>query len=242
MIATMSSSQMIRSTALSDQLHTLLSKRIVAGEIAPGERMPAESQLADEFGVSRTVVREAIARLRSDGLVMTRPGLGAFVAESLQALPFRLAANGDDTRQYVRELFELRLGLEAEAAALAAERGTPEQVRALGTAIDAMISAMEQGRDGVEEDFQFHRAIAECTNNSVYRNFLAFLERHLREQLTITRRNSRLAGRLADVEVEHRSIYEAIRRGDADGAREAARAHLSSGIKRLESFGHVATE
>jgi DNA-binding FadR family transcriptional regulator len=110
-------------------------------------------------------------------------------------------------------------------------------VRAVGTAIDAMVAAMEQGRDGVEEDFQFHRAIADCTNNSVYRNFLAFLERHLREQLTITRHNSRQAGRLSDVEAEHRSIYDAIRRGDADGAREAARAHLRSGIQRLESFG-----
>jgi DNA-binding FadR family transcriptional regulator len=203
--------------------------------MAAGSRLPSEAQLVDEFGVSRTVVREAIARLRSDGLVSTRAGLGAFVADSLRALPFRLTAA--NAKPNVREVFELRLGLEAEAAALAAERGTPDQVAAIAAAKDAMAGAMADGGDGVEEDFQFHRAIAEATNNSIYRSFLSFLEHHLREQMQITRRWTRRAARLDDVEREHAGLVEAITARDPDRAREAARAHLRAGIKRLDELG-----
>lgn len=228
---------MLHSTALSDQLNAVLSRQIISGERAAGSRLPTEAQLAQEFGVSRTVVREAIARLRSEGLVITRQGLGGFVAESLQALPFRLAMNSGDTRRDVRELFELRLGLETEAAALAAERGMPHQVTEIGRALDSMVEEMRKGGDGVEEDLQFHRAIALATNNATYQSFLAFLERHLRQQIMMTRRNTARAGRIAEIEAEHRLIYDAIARHDIDGARDAARHHLRSGIERLVTFG-----
>ena len=102
-----------RSPALSDQIQAVIGRQIVSGERAPSSQLPTEPQLAQEFGVSRTVVREAVARLRSEGLVVTRQGLGAFVAESLQALPFRLEATSGDTRKDIRELFELRMGLES---------------------------------------------------------------------------------------------------------------------------------
>jgi DNA-binding FadR family transcriptional regulator len=230
----MSQTQMIRSPALSDQLHTLLSQRIAGGEMPAGSRLPSEAQLVDEFGVSRTVVREAIARLRSDGLVTTRAGLGAFVADSLRTLPFRLT--GRDQHLNVREVFELRLGLEAEAAALAAERGTPAQIAAIAAAKESMAVAMQAGADGVEEDFQFHRAIAEATNNSIYRSFLSFLEPHLREQMQTTRTYTLRAQRVGDVEREHAELVAAIRSRDPLRAREAARAHLRAGMERQDQL------
>ena len=232
-----SSSHVLRATALSDQLQDVLGRQIVSGERGAGSRLPTEAKLAEEFGVSRTVVREAVARLRSEGLVVTRQGLGAFVANSLLALPFRLALNSGDARRDIRELFELRLGLETEAAALAAERGTPAQVAEIGKALDAMVAELRAGREGVEEDFLFHRAVAQATNNTTYQSFLAFLERHLREQLILTRRNTAEAGRTPEVEEEHRQIHAAISRGDPDAAREAARMHLRHGIERLATFG-----
>lgn len=233
----MRSSPIQRSTALSDQLNTVLAGQIVSGERAAGSRLPTEAQLAEEFQVSRTVVREAIARLRSDGLVVTRQGLGAFVAESLEAVPFRIESQPGVAKRNVRELFEFRLGIEAEAAALAAERALPAQLEAIGSSLHAMVAAIRDGRDGVEEDFQFHRAIAMATNNAMYRNFLAFLERHLRQQIVATRRNTAAAGRTDEVVAEHRAIYEAIARGDANAARDAARRHLQHGIERLVTFG-----
>jgi GntR family transcriptional regulator, transcriptional repressor for pyruvate dehydrogenase complex len=229
----------LRSPALSDQVQAVIGRQIVSGERPAGSRLPTEVQLAEEFGVSRTVVREAVARLRSEGLVFTRQGLGAFVADSLQALPFRLEASSGDTRKDIRELFELRLGLESEAAAYAAQRGTKAQIKAIGQAIDTMVTEMHAGRDGVKEDFQFHRAIALATNNTAYQNFLAFLERHIRDQLVVTRASTQSAGLIGDVEIEHRRIYEAIKAGNVAQAREASRQHLENGIRRLVSSGQV---
>ena len=133
---------MPRAPALADRLNAIISGQILSGERPAGSRLPTETQLAEEFGVSRTVVREAIARLRSDGLVVTRQGLGAFVAETLEALPFRISIGSDPEapHRYARELLELRLGFETEAAALAAERGTPAQVEEIGRALEMMLA------------------------------------------------------------------------------------------------------
>ena len=227
---------MLRTPALADRLNAIISSQILSGERAAGSRLPTETQLADEFGVSRTVVREAIARLRSDGLVITRQGVGAFVADTLQGMPFRILIESDPTapRQHARELLELRLGFETEAAALAAERGTPSQVAEISRALDRMLAQAEDAGDrGVEADLQFHRAIALATNNAMYKSFLAFLERHLRQQLLTTRRNTAGAGRIAEIGAEHRKILTAIAAHDAEAARKAMRRHLRNGIDRL---------
>ena len=229
--------RLVRGAALAEQLNDVLSRQILAGERPAGSRLPTESQLAEAFGVSRTVVREAIARLRADGLVVTRQGLGAFVTESLQGSPFRLLAHADATREDIRELFELRMGLETEAAALAAERATKTQVRAIHAALTALEARFSVGEDGVDEDFGFHHAIASATNNSTYQRFLKFLEAHIRNQLVTTRLNTARAGRTGEINKEHRAIAEAIARRDPVRAREAARRHLRNGIERLETMG-----
>ncbi|HEY0294929.1 MAG TPA: FadR/GntR family transcriptional regulator [Bordetella sp.] len=222
---------MVRSTKLPDQVYELLAHKISVGEFSAGERLPSETQLASEFGVSRTVLREAIARLKNEGLVTTRHGLGMFVADSFDAVPFRVSAL---TRADSRELFELRMGFETEAAALAAKRRTVEQLRTLAQAIEAMEGAVQAGEDGVQEDFQFHRALAEATNNGMYRSFLAFLERHIHRQLLVSRKNSHANGKFADVVQEHRAIYKAVEAGDSDAARQAAHNHLQNGLYRLQ--------
>lgn len=229
---------MLRTPALADRLNSIISGQILSGERVAGSRLPTETQLAEDYGVSRTVVREAIARLRSDGLVVTRQGLGAFVAESLQAMPFRIRADGGAPHQFARELFELRLGMETEAAAFAAERASPAQVAEIGHALDAMVAQLRvPGERGVEEDLRFHRAIAMATNNFMYQSFLGFLERHLLQQLVLTRRNTAQAGRILEIESEHRKIFSAIAAHDADAAREAMRKHLRNGIDRLVTLG-----
>lgn len=234
---------MIRSPALADRLNSIISGQILSGERGAGSRLPTETQLAEDFGVSRTVVREAIARLRSDGLVVTRQGLGAFVAESLEAVPFRIEADTTVPHRYARELLELRLGLETEAAALAAERASASQIVEIGCALEAMVARMQASEEGgVEEDLRFHRAIAQATNNGMYQNFLAFLERHLRQQLVMTRRNTARAGRSVEIEAEHRMILAAIDGRDPGGAREAMRRHLRNGIDRLVTLGSEPAE
>jgi GntR family transcriptional repressor for pyruvate dehydrogenase complex len=226
----------LRNANLTERLSEILSRQIESGERAPGSRLPTEEQLAGEYGVSRTVVREGIARLKSDGLVTTRQGLGAFVAESLSAAPFRITHDALTAQQTVQEVFELRIGVEAQAAALAAERASAAQLHEIGMALLELEKIQTRGGDGVEEDMHFHRAIARATNNRVYDDFTRFLERQVREQLAISRGNSSIAGWLQAVQQEHQAIHDAIAARSAEAARNAARAHLLNGMERLKKF------
>jgi len=220
----------IRGTTLPDQVYELLARKITSGEFGEGDRLPPETHLARDFGVSRTVLREAIARLRNAGLVVTKQGLGMFVTGSFEGIPFRISA---ETRNDVINLFELRIGLESEAAALAAKRRTNDHLKALILAIEAMQQAIQLGADGVQEDFQFHRALADATNNAMYKDFLAFLEPHIYQQLLISHQNTQASGHPDEVIGEHRAIYEAVLAQDSDAARAATLRHLKNGLKRL---------
>lgn len=226
----------LRNANLTERLSEILARQIESGERAPGSRLPTEEQLAAEYGVSRTVVREGIARLKSDGLVTTRQGLGAFVAATLTAAPFRITADAVTPQQTVQEVFELRIGVEAQAAALAAERASPAQLREIRAALKQLEQLHKHGGDGVEEDMRFHRAIARATNNRVYDDFSRFLERHVRQQLAISRGNSSVAGWLQAVQQEHQAIYDAIAARDSEAAARAALAHLRNGMERLRKF------
>jgi len=228
------SSNPLRSSNLAEQLSEVLSTQIVSGERAAGSRLPTEERLASEFGVSRTVVREAIARLKSDGLVTTRQGLGAFVAATPVGRPFRIGGDRQEAHAVVQQVFELRIGVETEAAALAAARATPAQVKEIRSALKVLNQASQRGGDGVEEDILFHRAIARAANNPVYDDFFEFLERYTRSQLSISRRNCELAGWLSDIRMEHEAIYEAIAAHDPAAARQAAHAHMSNAMARLQ--------
>lgn len=226
-----------RDGTLTERLSRLLADQITSGHRLPGSRLPTEAQLAAEHGVSRAVVREAIARLKSEGLVFTRQGFGASVAPALPAAPFRILAESLDTGRAVVEVFELRLAVEAEAAALAAERATAAQRREIATAFRAIDRVDAVAGDGVEEDLAFHRAIVRAANNPRYDDLVAFLEGHIRRQMAVSRGTSRDAHRLSLLRPEHAAIHEAIRARDPDAARVAARAHFSNGIERLQRPG-----
>jgi GntR family transcriptional repressor for pyruvate dehydrogenase complex len=226
----------LRSSSLTEQFSQVIARQIESGERGLGSRLPTEEQLAIEFGVSRTVVREGIARLKGDGLVTTRQGLGAFVVETFSQVPFRLSREASPTQKTVQEVFELRLGFEAEAATLAASRATSKQLTTIRQALHALDAVQDKGGNGVEEDMRFHLAIARATNNSVYAEFGSFLERYVREQLAISRGNSSSAGWLALVQREHNAIYAAIAARDPEAAGNAARQHLRNGMDRLKRF------
>ena len=131
---------------------------IRSGRLAPGARLPTEQELMAAMGVSRTVVREAVAALRAEGLVTTRQGSGAFVAADASRVPFRIDPDGLSSIGDVLEVMELRLAIEVEAAALAAERITPERLRPIARALRAIEAAIRRGEGAVNEDFAFHRA------------------------------------------------------------------------------------
>src|SRR5215468_1434987 len=132
-----------------------LTAQITSGELAPGARLPTEQELIAATGVSRTVVREAVAALRAEGLVITRQGVGAFVAETPRR-PFRIEGDELASLHHVIEVMELRTGIEVEAAGLAAERASTADLRRIEDAYEAMRAAIGRGDAAVDEDFAFH--------------------------------------------------------------------------------------
>ncbi len=220
---------------LTDQISEAITSRIAKGRLTAGSRLPTEQDLSAEFGVSRTVVREAISRLKSEGLVMTRQGAGAFVAENQLGIPFRIEPDSVDSFASTIEILELRLAVESEAAALAAERASRGQLQAMRSALEAVRAAFERGDDGVDEDLAFHRAIAQAANNSRYVDLAGFLERYVRHQIQVTGGKIARASRITQTQREHEKIYQAIAARDADAARAAAREHFRKGIVRIEA-------
>jgi DNA-binding FadR family transcriptional regulator len=224
---------------LSRGLFEQLAEQIKSGRLAPGSRLPTEEALTRAARVSRTVVREAVAALRAEGLVITRQGVGAFVSAEPQRAPFRIEPERLESLADILNVMELRLGVEIESAGIAAERASRAQVKAIGAALETIARAAAAGRSAVDEDLAFHRAIAEATGNPEFARFLQFIGRHLIPRRTVTGLPERMGGReayLALIQEEHRRIYEAIRDGQPGAAREAMRRHLTRSLERYRKL------
>ena len=224
---------------LSRRLFEQLADQIKSGRLAPGARLPTEHALTQAARVSRTVVREAVAALRAEGLVVTRQGVGAFVSAEPQRAPFRIEPERMQTLDDILGVMELRLGVEIESAGLAAERATRAQVRTISNALEEIERAAESGRSAVDEDLQFHRAIAEATGNPEFARFLQFIGRHLIPRRTVSGLPERMGGQrayLALIQEEHRRIFEAIRGRTPAAAREAMRRHLTRSLERYRKL------
>ena len=219
------------------QLVDTLAERIRGGQIAPGQRLPTESALMDEQGVSRTVVREALSQLQASGLVETRHGVGTFVLEGAESASFSIRPRQMATLQDVVAVLELRIGIETEAAGLAAQRRSERNLAVMRAALDAFEQAVSRGDDAVAPDFRFHSEIARATQNTHFGSLLGTLGARIipRARLgaaqPIVSDEQRLAY-LRRVNTEHENIYDAIARQDADGARAAMRTHLVNSRER----------
>ena len=225
---------------LSDRLAALLAREIEQGRLRPGDRLPTEPQLSAQHGVSRTVVREAVHQLKSQGLLRSRQGLGVFVAEPPANKPLAFDPTVLESLDAVAQIVEVRRALESEIAFLAAQRATPTQVSALRRALTAIDDAAAEGRDGVDEDLAFHRAIAEASGNPQFSRLLGFLEQYLREAMKVTRGNEARYREFVDaVRAEHHALVEAIAAGDAERARTLAAAHMEHAAHRLEVGGVI---
>lgn len=220
---------------LTEQVIQMLVEQITSGRFKRGQALPSEQAMADSFGVSRTVIREAIARLKAEGLVVTRQGRGALIASNVRQFAFKIDPNETDTAAVLR-IVEFRIGFETEAAALAARRRGEEHLADMRGALAAMAEAITAGavEKGVDADFRFHRAICAATGNPYFLSFFDFLSQFLREGIHVARANSaRRSGAGAHAQREHEAIYRAIDAGDAEAAREAARVHVANTARRL---------
>ena len=229
------------SVSLADRLADRLAEQIAGGALKPGDRLPTEAQLAQNHGVSRSVVREAVHRLKSHALLVSRQGSGVFVSVPPLHQPLQFDVAVLESVSAVVHVVEVRRVLEGEIAALAAERATRAQVAGMRRALAAIDAASAAGQDGVAEDLAFHRSIGEATGNPQFRLLLGFLEQYLREGMRITRGNEARSRDFMDaVRVEHAAIVAAIAARDPVGARQRAREHMIQSERRLVEGGVIA--
>jgi GntR family transcriptional regulator, transcriptional repressor for pyruvate dehydrogenase complex len=200
---------------------------IVSGKLSPGSQLPTEQEIITATGVSRTVVREAVAALKADRLVITRQGVGAFVAHHVRR-PFRVDFDESSPLQDVLNVMELRTGVEVEAAGLAAERASPAQIRKIADCFAAINADVEKGGSAIEQDFAFHCAIADATGNPQFKRFLEYLGRFMIPRRTVWKDAAPPTKRrqLDLFQQEHEQILNAIREHEVTQARSAMQRHL----------------
>lgn len=216
--------------------------QIRSGRLVPGGQLPTEAELCESFEVSRTVVREAIARLRSEGLVVPRQGKGVFVSEAPLG-SFSIPDHDIDALPQTLALLELRLGVEVESAGFCADRCTNEEARAIRAEMER-VDAVHPDPNSIRihYDREFHLLIARGSHNAQIIDFLSYLGQQIGPRLQL---GYVLQPALKDeyfdrVNNEHLSIVEAIERRNADQARAAMRSHLSNSLERLRALALAA--
>lgn len=225
-----------KTRTLSAELADTLGQRIRNQEYPPGAKLPKEMDIMQEFGVSRTVVREAISHLQAAGMAETRHGIGTFALLPEDSGLFRVHPDQMGTLRDTIALLELRIGLETEAAALAAMRRTEENLDKMQKALSAFKASIEAGENAVQADFQFHTEIALATQNSHFIQFMALLGERVIPRSRLSPPNDNTPARqayLQRVHLEHESLFNAILHQDVDAARAASRTHLSNSRERL---------
>lgn len=222
---------------LTSELIARLSDAITSGSLVPNARLPTEHEMIASFGVSRTVVREALAVLRAEGLVETRQGSGVYVASDPLRRPFRIDPEGLHSIAEVVQVLELRIAVETEAAGLAATRRKKADLERLGAAMEAFEAAVARGESAIDEDYEFHSAIGAATGNAYFSSFLGFIGRLIIPRRTIAmeaENGGRRRRYLTRVRTEHEAIQRAIEAADAGGARRAMQAHLRRSWRRYQ--------
>jgi GntR family transcriptional repressor for pyruvate dehydrogenase complex len=216
-----------RTRSLAENVVAQFTQMIRDGVLTPGDKLPTETAIMEETGVSRTVVREALSRLQAAGLVETRHGIGTFVLCKPNESQTLVGINSVETLPELIDLMELRIGLEVEAAGLAAQRRTYQQIKQLEEALMKLREREKNKADATSADFQFHFLIAQATGNKHYTDILSHLGTNLIPKTRIeTDRVNR----------EHEDIFAAIARGDSEAARAAMRLHLSNSRERFRKL------
>jgi GntR family transcriptional regulator, transcriptional repressor for pyruvate dehydrogenase complex len=214
-----------REPRLSDKVADLLLETIVSKGLRPGDRLPSERELGEQFGVSRTVIREAVRALAAKGVIDARTGSGlrvSAVGPSAVAESMQLFLLGSTSLDYGK-VHEVRTIIEVQAAQVAAERADEDDLADLRSVCSRMAEVLEDRDAAAQADVDFHRDVADCAHNELYGVMLDSISGPL---LDVRRETMALAGRAREALDDHERILERIEAHDAIGAREAMREHL----------------
>ncbi len=229
-----------RNEQLPARIASEIVRQITEGSFLPGQKLPTEHNLAQSFGVSRSVIREAIAQLRNEGLIETRQGVGAFVTEPDRRQAIRIEPERLADRDHFQSLFQLRMALEIEAAGLAAVHHTAEDMSRLDEALAEMTGREKWTDEGIAADLAFHRAVAAATHNEYFPLVLGFIAERISQAIRAARARAVLEEIVEITIAEHQAIRDAIAVRDPLKAREVMRQHVVGAASRvnlkLETF------
>ncbi len=216
-----------------DLLYAAILERIVAGDFEAGARLPSEIELARRFGVSRPLVREALARLRDHGLVQAKRGAGWFVRQRPQKAVLRFAPV--DSIAGIQRCLEFRVAVEGRGAALAAERHDARSLARIEAAMAELERVIQTTHVGVEADFAFHVAVAAAARNDYFEQTIVMLADQVRVGMNVMRNLTLLkpAERLRLVQDEHQAVIDAIRRREPAAAEAAMARHIDNARRRM---------
>jgi DNA-binding FadR family transcriptional regulator len=226
----------VKRSRFADQAYTYLFQKIVTGAYREGDKLPSENEMSMMFGVSRPVVREALERLRAEGLVASRRGRGSIV----QPRPTGngLATINADKLRVLRENLEFRALLEPQACIYACERRTDEDIAAIRAAVDQYQKvAVEEGAVGAHLDFSFHLAVAKAAHNARFVDAIRMVEYDIDHGVNLVRFMARFdhLERSRSVLAEHTRVLNAIERRDAATAALEMHRHLEQARTRMEN-------
>ncbi|MGY2171505.1 FadR/GntR family transcriptional regulator [Pseudomonas gingeri] len=224
-----------RPDSLVERVVSAIRAEIESGRLAAESRLPTEQQLAEQLNVSRSVVREAIAQLKADGILVARRGLGSYISQTPTGTVFRFP-KGTGRNTDLAQMFEMRLWIETQAAAIAAQRRDAGDLQRMRDALQEMHDKRTDFAAAASADVAFHRAIAEASKNDYFVAFHDFLRGQLAEARRTAWENSatRSVGGSADAGREHQALFQAIVDGDRQAAAACAEAHLRAAAKRLQ--------
>ena len=220
---------------LVDQVYRGLLELIIQGDLKEGDKLSTEQTLAEQFKTSRPTVREALSRLRSDGIIASRQGAGTFVTRRPDPdLPRFMPL---ESLSDVRRCLDFRIVVESGAAALAAVMADEDDLARIEEALTRLEQAVATNTLGVDEDFDFHLAIAQASKNQFFVSVLASIKPHIEFGMNLMRNLSlsKSTQRLDRVQAEHRDVVHAIMQRDPIAAEAVMRRHLEE--TRLRMFG-----
>jgi DNA-binding FadR family transcriptional regulator len=221
---------------LPDEIAQQLRARILNESLAPGQRLPTEQELGAQFGVSRNVVREAIARLKLTGLVETRHGVGTFVCADIALRPFEVSHDDLLDLSQLIHVHQLRIEIESGAAALAATHRTAAQLESLRQSLKRLEQHADDWEAAAHTSVDFHLAVAHCANNPYFVRIMGHLSHVIHHAVRTFRFRTIGTTRVEEIENEHEIIVEAIARRDSAGARLAMRTHLETAMARYRTL------
>ena len=225
---------MAKNETLTDTVYDAILGGVVDGEFPVGSRLPSEAALCEDHGASRPVIREVLARLRAQGIIVSRKGSGSYVqrrAGTPVQMPDDVASMAE-----IEACYDFRIALEGECAFFAALNRTHDDIDAMRSAFDNFSSALKANkRGGISDDFRFHLAIAKATRNIFFVNAFEAIKSRVHMAIDISRQLTAtpLGVRRQTLVSEHRAVLDAIVAGDGAKARRAMRHHITRSRNRV---------